>query len=169
MAKNSDLMYFCKVLSVTDDSEGLRIKVKLPYFDDVNTPVSDLPYVFPLLPKFTHINPKEDEMVIVFLQNIDGTQGQRFFIGPIISQPQKMDFDGSYTAQSLLRGNQIVKPLPAPSLDPDNLGTLPDREDIALQGRNNSDLILKPSELRLRCGFKKNSLRFQEKLICIYR
>ncbi len=156
---NNNLIYLCRVLSVFDDNEGLRIKVRIPYVDDSEAPISELPYVFPLLPKFAHINPKQNEMVLVFLQSMGDGKGDRFFIGPVISQPQKMDFDAyAYSAQSLLMGNQIAKPLPAPSLDPDNNGTLPDREDIAFQGRGNSDLILKPSELRLRCGFKKNSL-----------
>lgn len=163
MDGNNNLIYMCRVLSVIDDNEGLRIKVRIPYLDDKNTPVSELPYVFPLLPKMMHVNPKNDEMVLVLLQSIGDSQGNRFFIGPVISQPQKMDFDAyNYSAQSLLRGNQIAKPLPAPSLNPDNYGTLPDRDDVALQGRGNSDVILKPSEMRLRCGFKQNSLAFKE-------
>lgn len=163
MDGNNNLIYMCRVLSVIDDNEGLRIKVRIPYFDDKNTPVSELPYVFPLLPKMMHVNPKNNEMVLVLLQSIGDSQGNRFFIGPVISQPQKMDFDAyNYSAQSLLRGNQIAKPLPAPSLNPDNYGTLPDRDDVALQGRGNSDVILKPSEMRLRCGFKQNSLAFKE-------
>lgn len=163
MDGNNNLIYMCRVLSVIDDNEGLRIKVRIPYLDDKNTPVSELPYVFPLLPKMMHVNPKNDEMVLVLLQSMGDSQGNRFFIGPVISQPQKMDFDAyNYSAQSLLRGNQIAKPLPAPSLNPDNYGTLPDRDDVALQGRGNTDVILKPSEMRLRCGFKQNSLAFKE-------
>ena len=163
MNETSNLIYFCNVLSVIDDKEGLRIKVRIPYLDDSKTPVSELPYVFPLLPKFVHVNPKKDEMVLVVLQTINGAQSNRFFIGPVISQPQKLDFDAyAYSAQSLFTGNQIAKPLPAPSLDPDNNGTLPDREDIAIQGRGNSDMVLKPTELRLRCGFKQNSTANKE-------
>lgn len=158
MDGNNNLLYMCRVLSVIDDSEGLRIKVRIPYLDDKNTPVSELPYVFPLLPKLLHVNPKNDEMVLVILQSIGDSQGNRFFVGPVISQPQKLDFDAyNYSAQSLLRGNQIAKPLPAPSLNPENNGTLPDRDDVALQGRGNADIVLKPSEMRLRCGFKQNS------------
>lgn len=153
----------CKVLSVIDDSEGLRIKVRIPYVDDANLPVSELPYVFPLLPKMVHVNPKNDEMVLVLLQSIGDGQGNRFFIGPVISQPQYINFDPyNYSSQSLFKGNQIVKPLPAPSLNPNNNGTLPDRDDIALQGRGNTDIILKPSEVRIRCGFKQNEYTTKE-------
>lgn len=154
---NRNLIYLLPVLSVIDDNEGLRIKVRIPYLDEPEKPVSELPYVFPLLPKLLNINPKLNEMVLVILQSIGGAYTNRFFIGPVISQPQKMNYDAcNYSAQSLLRGNQITKPLPAPSLNPDNEGTLPDRDDIALEGRVNADVVLKPEELRLRCGFKAN-------------
>ncbi len=160
---NNALIYTCRVLSVIDDSEGLRIKVRIPYLDDRNTPISELPYVFPLLPKMVHVNPKNNELVLVILQDIGSGQSQRYFIGPVISQPQKMDFDAyDYSAQSLLKGNQIAKPLPAPSLNPDNNGTLPDRDDVALQGRGNTDIILKPQETRIRCGFKQNPFATKE-------
>ena len=120
MNDNNNLIYFCRVLSVIDDCEGLRIKVRIPYLDDNSTPISELPYVFPLIPKFIHVNPKIDEMVLVFLQTISASESNRFFVGPVISQPQKLDFDAyNYSAQSLLKGNQISKPLPAPSLNPD--------------------------------------------------
>lgn len=154
---NNNIIYMCRVISVKDDNEGLRIKARIPFLDGKDKPLDEIPYAFPLLPKFTHVTPKENEMVFIFLQSMGDGKSCRFFLGPVISQPQKMNFDAyNYSAQSLLSGNQIAKPLPAASLNPDNRGTLPDREDVALQGRGNSDLILKPSELRLRCGFVKN-------------
>lgn len=160
---NNNVIFLCPVESVIDDSEGLRIKVRIPYIDSRETPTSKLPYVFPLLPKFTHINPKQGELVLVILQSLGEGLSNRFFLGPVISQPQKMDFDAyDYSAQSLLSGNIKSKPLPAPSLNPNNYGTLPERDDIALQGRGNTDVILKTDELRLRCGFKENSLAFKD-------
>ena len=83
MDGNNNLIYMCRVLSVIDDNEGLRIKVRIPYLDDKTTPVSELPYVFPLLPKFMHVNPKNDEMVLVFLQSIGDSQGNLFRTGNI--------------------------------------------------------------------------------------
>ena len=163
MEQEKTLIYMCPVLYVTDNSDGLRIKVRIPYYDDNTVSINDLPYAFPLLPKFMHVNPKVNEMVLVILQNTGATNGNRFFIGPVISQPQKMNFDAyDYSAQSLLNGNIISAPLTAPSLDPDNRGTLPDREDIAIEGRGNSDIILKDSELRIRCGHKVNSYAFTD-------
>lgn len=156
---NANLLFFVPVLDVTDDDAGLRIKVRLPHYDDPKTPLSELPYVFPLVPKFLHINPKVNELVAVILQSIGAGAGDRFFIGPFISQPQMLNNDPAfYSAQSLFTGQQISKPLPSPFLDPENEGTLPDREDIALLGRGDADIILKEDEVRIRCGHKSKAL-----------
>ena len=50
----------------------------------------------------------------------------------------------------------IAKPLVNPDRDPENEGTLLDREDIVIQGRQNTDIVQKKNEIRLRCGFKKD-------------
>ncbi len=149
--------YFAEVLAVDDDKSGLRIKVKLPYEDADSATIDELPYVFPLLPKLLHINPKVGEMVLVFIQNTDSPKSNRFFIGPIISQPYMLNYDPyNFSARSLFEGKQIDKPLPNTDLNPENKGTLPDREDIAILGRQNNDIILKKDEVCIRCGQKQD-------------
>lgn len=147
----------CEVLSVTDDQAGLRIKVRI-YPDDNDCETDEqLPYCYPLLPKHFHINPKKNEMVLVILSTMGVTKGRRWFIGPMISQPYNLNYDPfNYSAKCLLNNTKEAPPLPDPDSNELNKGTLPDREDIALQGRQNADLILKNNEVRLRCGFKKN-------------
>lgn len=150
------LVYFCEVLSVIDDNAGLRIKVQIPYEDDDCKTINDLPYAFPALPKLIHINPKVGEFVFVFLQAQGEAKGNRLFLGPVISQQYYTNYDPyNYSARSLLKGKQIDKPLPNPAMNPENEGTLLDRDDVALIGRQNADLILKDNEVRMRCGFKK--------------
>ena len=149
-----NLVYFCKVEDVKDDNGGLRIQVRIPYMDSSFDGKDKLVDAFPLLPKFMHVNPKKGEMVFVFLESLEDGKSNRFFLGPVISQPQKMDKDNYVSAQNLLRGTNPKDLLPEPSLNPDNNGTLPDRYDIAIEGRGNTDLILKPNELLLRCGYK---------------
>ena len=153
---NPVIIRFCQVLSVIDDNDGLRIKVRLYPEDAVYKKDDDLPYCFPLIPKHVHINPKVGECVLVILSSMDQSESNRFFIGPLISQPYFLNFDHFYgNSRSLLKGGEFLTPLPKVEMNPENDGTLPDRDDIALQGRGNSDLVLKDSELRLRCGFKK--------------
>lgn len=154
-----------KVLSVVDDLDGLRIKVRLFPEDNQTTDDNDLPYCFPLLPKMVHVNPKEGESVLVILAKQDDPKGDRYFFGPIIAQPQNLDYasyeSGSYT---LMSGSPI-SPQESPSNNPENIGSFPDRDDISLRGRENTDLILKPDEIRLRCGIHKdgnNKLAFND-------
>ena len=151
-------LYFCRVESVFDENDGLRIKVRIPAIDPTakQDPYLDqIPYVFPLLPKHLHVNPRIGEMVLVILQDPKAPRGNRFFIGPVISQQYMLNYDPfDYSAQVLLGGTQIGKALPIPSMNPENEGSVPHRDDIVIQGRQNTEVALKPSELRLRCGFK---------------
>ena len=158
--ESKSLIRFCEVLSVKDDNAGLRIKVRLSPEDTMTKypTTEDLPYCFPLLPKHIHINPKVGECVMVLLSSIDQTESNRFFIGPLISQPYFLEYDTYwYQSRSLLKGGNSAKPLPDPKMNPENNGSLPDRDDVAIQGRGNADLILKENEVRLRCGAKRNT------------
>ena len=156
MNNNPVLIRFCEVLSVIDDNAGLRIKVRLFPEDSIYKTVEDLPYCFPLIPKHLHINPKVGECVMVFLSTLDQSESNRFFIGPLTSQAYFLNYDPFYfQSRCLLKSGNSARPLPKPEMNPENDGTCPDREDIAIQGRQNTDIILKNNELRLRCGFKK--------------
>ena len=159
MDKDDIIVRICEVLSVEDDNAGLRIKVRIDPDDGNIKYIEDLPYAFPLLPKLLHVNPKVGESVLVILGTQGQASGNRFFIGPLISQPYMTNYDPfRFSSRCLLTGRQVAKPLPNPSRNPANDGTLPERDDIALQGRQNTDVILKPSEIRMRCGFKKEPL-----------
>ena len=133
-----------KVLSVIDDKAGLRIKVRIEPDDNECKTVDDLPFCYPLIPKHFHINPKVNEMVLVITNVLGVTKSRRWFIGPIISQQYNLNYDPfNFSARSILDNGKYSTPLPRPELNPDNEGTYPDREDIAIQGRQNADLILK--------------------------
>lgn len=156
MNTDGTLFYITKVVSTTDDQDGYRIKVRISPFDNDKTD-DELPYVFPLLPKHLHVNPKVGESVVVMFQEMGKNLSNRFFIGPIISQPYTMGQDPSeFSATSLLSGFHAGNtPQPQVKMDPENNGVLPIRTDIALEGRYNSDVVLKDSEVRIRCGYKK--------------
>lgn len=161
--KNDIQIYYLPVVWVDDEEGGLRIKVRVPVVDDIIDPqtektISDdkLPWVFPLLPKFVHCNPKIGECVFVFFQDTGKPSGARFFIGPIISQDYHLNYDFYGDATRLIEGEEhnSTQLIQNPKLNENNKGVLIDREDIAIKGRYNSDIILKPNELQLRCCFK---------------
>lgn len=152
----ANIIRFCEVLSVIDDKAGLRIKVRLEPEDKDCEYIDDLPFCFPLLPKLIHINPKVGECVMVILTDPEAPKGNRLFIGPVTSQQYGLNYEPfRYQSRCLLNGNNFAKPYPDPVMEPENEGSYPEREDIAIQGRQNCDIILKDNEMRLRCGFKK--------------
>lgn len=154
---NSSIIAITKVVSVKDDKGGNRIKVRITPYDSIYQNDEELPFCFPLLPKYVHVYPKVGECVLVIWQNPDSKSSQRFYIGPIISQDYGLDNSPFDThAKSLLIGKPLYPPLPNPVMDPENDGTLLEKDDISIRGRKNADIILKPNELRLRCGFLKN-------------
>ena len=144
-----------KVISVEDEYNSNRIKVRLGGLD-ANKTDEELPYCFPLLPNLIHIRPKVGEAVLIILEKNGSPTTNRFYIGPVLSQPyfynQEM-YD--LTAFNMLL-NRKTMPMQNPDFEPLNKGTLPDREDIAIIGRENTDVVLKENELRLRCGYKSN-------------
>ena len=159
--------YFSKVEYVEDTQAGLRIKAKIPSVDLFDDPLNeDWPWAFPLLPKHLHINPKVGECVIIILEDPKAPKGNRFFIGPIIAQQYLLEYDPyHFSSRNMFQGT-MGEPLQNPDMDPENEGTVPDRDDIVLQGRENTDLVLKSNEVRLRCGFKKdpNNRKIVERL-----
>lgn len=141
-------------VSISRNSFGRRIKVRL-IEDTKNLNVDELPWVFPLLPKHLQITPKVGEMVLVFFPMLDSPKGNRFYIGPIISQDYYLNHGGKYEALSLLQGVS-TKPLCHPSGNSANDGAYPDSDTIAVQGRGDAAMWIKDEELRLMCGFKPN-------------
>lgn len=140
--------------AISRNSFGRRIKVRL-HEDDQQINSNDLPWVWPLLPKHLQITPKVGEEVLVFFQELDGAMGNRFYMGPIISQDYYLDHGGQYEALSLMRGLS-TKPLCHPKGNPKNDGTYPDADTVAIQGRGDSAMWLKDEEVRLMCGHKPN-------------
>lgn len=152
------IMHFCKVVSVDDEQRGERIKVRIPHEDD-NKRAEDVPYCFPLLPKHIHVKPKVGECVIVILATQGAYMGKRFYIGPIISQEYLL-YNDSYdvNARNLLMSVPETRfgVFKNPTEDEENRGTLiRSDEDIAIRGRSNADVVLRDSEIQMRCGFQK--------------
>ena len=144
-----------QVESIEDEADGMRIKARLE--QDGKRPTSELPYSFPLLPKTIQSMPKVGENVLIFTSELGNNGSNRFYIGPVISQPQKQEYDpysyGRGTSVSLLQGNSY-EPLERISNFSITKGSFPNKNDIALVGRKSEDIILKDGELVLRCGIR---------------
>lgn len=137
--------------------DGLRIRAE---FEDVDFPteLKRIPWAFPLLPKTFQSIPKEGEAVIILYDG--SSDGQRYYIGPIISQPQFNTYASKKNGTSLLKPNETA-PLERISNDDRTVGSFPKSTDVAVIGRGSEDVILryddktKESEIQLRAGIRK--------------
>lgn len=143
------------VKSIDDDGQAGRIIVEIKGVDEN---IQEVIPAFPFFPKHLQIMPKIGESVFVIKLDLnDSNFTNRFWIGPIISQPQKLQKDLHYfTSQAALPGGTVGLEV-APKFIPEAKGIFPNESDISLQGRDNSDLILKSNELLLRAGQHKIS------------
>lgn len=147
-------IYWAEVVSILDDTEGGRIRVRIADLD-TKIPNDKLPWSYPMQSKFFHVYPKIGELVRVFIEDVQYPQRSRFWMGPIISQLQKINFDPLYTALSTTNIN-FTAPERAISTYPDAIGVFPAKEDVALLGRNNTDVILRVRDVEIRAGKHEN-------------
>ena len=144
---------FCKVVSVSDDTDADRIKVRLSP-EDNSKDISEIDYAFPLLPKMLHIKPKVGEAVLIFLAVTNDGNSQRYYIGPVVSQDHRLNYDPYFQgADSFLRG-AFKKFDVAPRMNPEQNGILPNDEDILIRGRKNTDIQLTEDDIRIKAGVK---------------
>ena len=152
-----------QVESVKDDTDGLRIKVRIA--QDGETPLEEIPYAFPLLPKTFQSVPKVGEGAFVITTMSGNKNSQRYYIGPIISQPQfqeKCNYAyGRGNALANIDGG-ILSPLEKISNYKETLGSFPNIEDVAIVGRGSQDISMKNNKdtgsecIDIRCGIREN-------------
>jgi hypothetical protein len=148
-------IYYGEVLSITDPTDGGRIKVRIKDLDNKTLNADEIPWSYPLMPKYFHIIPQVGEMVRIFIEDIKYPERNRFWLGGIISQPHKIKFDSKFTALSTTNQG-LVSPEKAPSTYPDAKGVFPLINDVALIGRVNTDVILRTNEVHIRAGKHEN-------------
>ena len=147
---------------VDDNADGLRIKIRIG--SDGKEPLENIPYAFPLLPKTFQSVPKVGEGAIVISTTTRNKQSQRYYLGPIISQPQfqeKCNYQfGRGNATSLLK-NGHMEPLGKISNNKTTWGSFPKTEDVAVVGRGSQDIIMRnnydtsSNEIDIRCGIRQ--------------
>ena len=147
-------IFYGEVINIGDETDGGRIKVRIPELDN-RTANNELPWCYPLLPKFFHIYPQVGEMVRVFLEDTKFPERSRFWLGSIISQPQKIGFDSKFTALSTTN-LALTSPEKALTTYPDADGVFPTKSDIAIVGKVNTDIILRINEVHIRAGKHEN-------------
>lgn len=148
-------IYYGEVVSIDDPTDGGRIKARIQGVDNV-TANSDLPWSYPMMPKYFHVYPQVGEMVRIFLEDAKYPEKSRYWLGSVISQPHKISFDSTYTALSTTNFATLA-PEKAPSTYPDAEGVFPLKTDVAIVGKVNTDIILRLNEVHIRAGKHENN------------
>ena len=141
-----------------DGYDGLRVRAQL--MQDQPQEYDDIPWAFPLLPKVFQSIPKVGEAVFIIVSD-DGDKNvtQRYFLGPIISQPQYNTYCQKENATTLLQTHER-NPIGKISNVDATRGSFPNAEDVAVVGRGKEDITLKyndkskVSEIDLRAGIR---------------
>ncbi len=143
--------YIGVVVSNEDEFDANRIKVRILGLDKDQSN-NDLPYCFPLMVKFISFVPKVNEHVLVFIPKEDNKQENRFWFGPIIPQFQDISGDNIKVGSTAGLDGSAMNYDISLSKNPNSKGILPNKEDVSMLGRNNTDIIHKDNELVLRGG-----------------
>jgi hypothetical protein len=148
-------IYWGEVIDNDDKIDGGGLKVRVNTLDN-NIKNAELPFAYPLLPKFFHIIPKVGELVRVFIEDTKYPQRSRYWMGSIISQPTKISFEDITTA---LATTNLGNAKPDETIDtlPEAKGVYPEKNDIAIVGRLNNDIVLRDNEVELRAGKHENN------------
>lgn len=168
------IMYVGVVTTIDDPKDAGRIKVHITGVDklDSNNKAftekighggGEMYEAFPLLPKMIGLYPKVGEAVFVFTENLEHTV-IRYWIGPIISQLQNLNNDG-FSDNALAATKHTGSSAKGLGRGLKNNDAYPQKEHFSLQGRDNADIIFKPSELLLRAGkfTEDNKLSYNDK------
>jgi len=118
---------------------------------DRDTLDEDLPFCVPMMPNHFHIIPIEGEMVYVLLENPSDNSAARYYMGSQINSPFKLKFQTYQEANRVFKNTSFNLNKNKDS-NLEAAVTLPRIGDIAIQGRTDADLILRPREVFLVSG-----------------
>lgn len=169
------LIYPAIVREVFDNAGYNRIKAEIVNINnegkiysgkDKDSSLQQMPLCVPLLPEYLHVRPKVGECVLILLENPSDPTSARYYIGPIITQQTKLESQNFESAQAIynkasLRGNQVGGS-PSTRNDNDARNLFASQDEVAFQGRQNSDLVLGNNYVKLRTGIFQNLLDFKE-------
>lgn len=146
------------VISNKDAYDGGRLQVKI-FPADKYKKNDDVEYAFPAIPKHLHVMPKIGEAVLIFTE--ENQSGQRYWMGPVISQPQQLDWDSAIGGATRLLYGSSLRPQEAISRDANADGAFAvndaNESEVAVYGRGKSDIILGENDIRVRCGARKKN------------
>jgi hypothetical protein len=161
-------LYPAIVVDEADPTEQGRLVARIVSLDEVgevnggrDRNISDgkLQFAVPLMPGFIHMRPLPGEMVFLLMENPSDITAPRYWIGPVLTSQLKLRYQTYRDAlrvfdKTSFNLNQQLLSRSEPSLG------LPERSDVALQGRDDTHIILRPKEIFIAAGlFRPDTLK----------
>jgi len=129
---------------------------------DRDTPDEQLPFCVPFMQNHFHIVPLVDEMIYIILENPNDNSAPRYYMGPQTNSQFKLQFQAYAEANQVFKYTDFNLNITKDS-NAEASAVLPKAGDIALQGRTDADLILRPREVFLVAGkFDKGTLNVNQ-------
>lgn len=165
------------VRDIDDGAAQNRIRVEIVSINkqgeikggkDKDTPLDKLVICYPLLPEFLHVRPNVGEMVFVIQENPNDMSSPRYWIGPVRTSQTRMNYESFESAYDMVNNlgsfkSKEVQESPTSSNEVKAKSILPNQTEIALQGRNDTDITFKKREVIIRAGkFKKDTISINQ-------
>lgn len=159
-----------EVIDVLDGQENGIIRVRIPELDKT-TPNDKLPKCFPLFNfSFFRSLPKTGERVTLMFRNVYNTTDSdskdiRYWISVVHSNVYNIDYQSFFAESNAHYPDSLIKSPQKTSTIVDANGIYPNKEDISINGRNNSTIFLRNNEILFRVGGAElsNPLKFNKK------
>lgn len=172
---------YSAVVRDTDDYAGFnRLKAEIVTLDengnikpgkDRDTPLEKLPICIPLMPEFVHVRPQVGETVLIISENPQDLSSPRYWIGPVISQQTKLQYQSYTDVAELFQINNFSQKNTTSNPTTNNLNKAsvyyPQPNEIAFQGRQDADITFSPRNVLIRAGrFNKGTTELNTTTIC---
>ena len=162
--KYQRVINYGRVLRVSDDG-NMKLKVFIRGVDKPDDNADTLPWCEPFLPRMLNVTPKVGETVKIMFMDMNNPNIEREWIGPIISQPENINEDPHFFTSLAGKVGGFVGLGRSIKTIAESEGVYPKNEDIAILGRENTDILLRPEEVIIRAGKHEidNPLKLNEK------
>lgn len=138
---------------IIKNASQLTEKPKTSNTEVTDNPCTEVPWSISLMPKQFQVMPKEGEMCMVLIFDSNQPQMNRAWIGPLMSDKSKINFESSESGGDLLNSNVIPKNSRNKTKNRTESGEdlskkggftggFPEKLDIAIMSRNNADIVM---------------------------
>jgi len=166
------ILYPAIVRDVEDQAGQNRIKAeivtmgddgKISPGKDKDLPLSRLPICIPMFPEHIHVRPQVGECVFVLAENPNDLTSPRFWFGPVITSQLKLPYQSYEESINIFNPSsykdKAIFDIPTLQNQAKQNAVLPSQNDVALQGKQDADVVLRPREIEMRVGkFKTQSV-----------